>query len=252
MATKHDQVNRELVHQLADLVLSESLSLFDCLTDTQFWIKDKDGRYLRVNQTFQLGYSLTSMEEAIGKTDYDLSPPWIAEAFRADDKLVLQGEHVRNRIELVSGYDCVLRWFQTDKIPLRNREGVFAATAGVARLLRDLKGPEFPVPQLAPALEALQDESITLFTNRHLANLTGLSVSAFERQFRMHLHTSPMQFHRKLRLARAAAALIQSPHSIAEIAQRLGFSDQAHLSRQFKEQYGSTPSCWRAKHSGVR
>ena len=61
MATKHDQVNRELVHQLADLVLSESLSLFDCLTDTQFWIKDKDGRYLRINQTFQLGYSLTSM-----------------------------------------------------------------------------------------------------------------------------------------------------------------------------------------------
>jgi AraC-like DNA-binding protein len=90
------------------------------------------------------------------------------------------------------------------------------------------------------------------FTNSGLAKLVGLSVSAFERQFRLHLHTSPMQFHRKLRLARAAASLIQSPNSIAEIAQRFGFSDQAHLSRQFKEVYGSTPSFWRDKHSKSR
>jgi AraC-like DNA-binding protein len=246
------QVNREFSKRLSELELTDTFLLLDCLPDTQFWIKDTEGRYLRVNQTFQLGYSLTSMDEAIGRTDYDLSPPWIAEAFRADDRLVLQGQRVRNRIELVSGYDRALRWFQTDKIPLRNQKGEFAATAGIARLLKDLKGPEFPVPQLAPALEALQDESVAFFTNHGLAKLAGLSVSAFERQFRMHLHSSPMQFHRKLRLARAAAALIQSPSSIAEIAQRLGFSDQAHLSRQFKEQYGSTPSGWRAKHIGIR
>jgi transcriptional regulator GlxA family with amidase domain len=95
----------------------------------------------------------------------------------------------------------------------------------------------------------MQDETKTSVTNSGLAKLVGLSVSAFERQFQLHLHTSPMQFHRKLRLARAAASLIQSQNSIAEIAQRFGFSDQAHLSRQFKDVYGSTPSCWRDKHA---
>jgi len=248
MNAKRPQKKCNIAEQLSELDLTDALLLFDCLPDSQFWIKDTEGRYLRVSQTFQLDYSLASMDEAIGKTDFELSPPWIAEAFRADDKLVLKGQRVRNRIELVSGYDRALRWFQTDKIPLRNQKGELAATAGIARLPRDLKGPEFPVPQLAPALEALQDESVTFFTNHGLAKLVGLSVSAFERQFRTHLQTSPMQFHRKLRLARAAAALIQSPSSIAEIAQRLGFSDQAHLSRQFKVEYGSTPSGWRAKH----
>jgi len=249
MNAKQLHNTREIAERLSELELTDAILLFNCMPDTQFWIKDTGGRYLRVNQTFQLGYSLTSMDEAIGKTDYDLSPPWIAEAFRADDRFVLNGQRVSNRIELISGYDRALRWFQTDKIPLRNQKGELAATAGIARLLRDLKGPEFPVPQLAPALEALQDESVTFLSNHGLAKLVGLSVSAFERLFRMHLQTSPMQFHRKLRLARAAAALIQSPSSIAKIAQRFGFSDQAHLSRKFKEFYGVTPSCWRDKHT---
>ena len=133
--------------------------LLDCLRGVQFWIKDANGRYLRVNQTFQLDYSLTSMAEANGKTDHDLSPPWIAEAFRADDSLVLRGQRIVNRIELISGYDRVLRWYQTNKLPLRNHRGDFVATAGIAILLPDLKGPSFPLPQLAPALEVMQDET---------------------------------------------------------------------------------------------
>jgi AraC-like DNA-binding protein len=252
MNAKRKQPDSHCAKLLTELDLTDTLLLLDCLSEVQFWIKDASGRYLRVNQTFQLDYSLASMADAIGKTDYDLSPPWIAEAFRADDSLVLSGQRIVNRIELISGYDCALRWYQTNKIPLRNRRGDFAATAGIATLLPDLKGPAFPLPHLAPALEVMQDESKTSLTNAGLAELVGLSVSAFERQFRLHLHTSPMQFHRKLRLARAAAALIQSPKSIAEIAQRFGFSDQAHLTRQFKDVYGSTPSAWRDKHAGSR
>lgn len=248
MKTKRIHPDNDIANQLSELDLTETLLLLDCLREVQFWIKDANGRYLRVNQTFQLDYSLASLSEAVGRTDHDLSPPWIAEAFIADDALVLRGQRIVNRIELISGYDRALRWYQTNKIPLRNQRGDFVATAGIANLLPDLKGPAFPVPQLAPALELMQDETKISLTNSGLAKLVGLSVSAFERQFRLHLHTSPMQFHRKLRLARVAAALIQSSNSIAEIAQRFGFSDQAHLSRQFKEVYGSTPSFWRDKH----
>ncbi len=240
---------RDIERLLSELDLTESLLLLDCLGGVQYWIKDANGRYLRVNRTFQLDYSLASMSEAIGKTDLELSPPWIAEAFRADDALVLSGQRIVNRIELISGYDRVLRWYQTNKIPLKNRRGDFVATAGIATLLPDLKGPAFPLPQLAPALEVMQDERNNSLTNPGLAKLVGLSVSAFERQFRMHLHSSPMEFHRKLRIARAAAALIQSSNTIAEIAQKYGFSDQAHFSRLFKDVYGATPSSWRDKHA---
>ncbi len=238
----------DLTQLLSRLGQSETASLFDFVEDTRFWIKDAIGRYLRVNQTFLLDYSIASSEDAIGLTDFDLTPPWIAEALREDDALVLNGNRIVNRIELVNGFDQALHWYRTHKIPLRDETGAIAATAGIARLLPQLNAPNFPVPELAPALAALQDESRTALTNVALARLVGKSVSAFERQFRQHLQTSPMQFHRKLRLARAAASLIQTSHSIAKIASNCGFSDQSHLTRQFKQMYGTTPRDWRALH----
>lgn len=81
----------EITKLLSDLDLTESLLLLDCLQEVQFWIKDALGRYLRVNRTFQLDYSLGTVSEAIGKTDYDLSPPWIAEAFRANGRGPISG-----------------------------------------------------------------------------------------------------------------------------------------------------------------
>ena len=238
----------ELTQLLSRLDQSATASLFDFVEDTRFWIKDAMGRYLRVNQTFLLDYSLASSEDAIGLTDFDIAPPWIAESLHADDAMVLAGNRIVNRIELVNGFDQALHWYRTHKIPLHDETGAIAATAGTARLLPDLDAPNFPVPELAPALAALQDESKTLLTNVALARIVGKSVSAFERQFKQHLQTSPMQFYRTLRLARAAASLIQTSNSIAEIALSCGFSDQSHLTRQFKQMYGSTPSDWRALH----
>ena len=92
MNAKRIPTKNEIARLLSELDLTETLLLLDCLRGVQFWIKDANGRYLHVNQTFQLDYSLASMAEANGKTDHDLSPPWIAEAFRADDSLVLRGQ----------------------------------------------------------------------------------------------------------------------------------------------------------------
>lgn len=252
MTTNRDSVSRELRSALAQFDQSELGSLFDFFDDTLFWIKDDRGRYLRVNRAFQVVFSLPSTKAVLGLTDFDLSPPWIAEAFISDDKRVLQGQRIVNRIELINGFDRILRWYCTQKIPLRTKRGVIGATAGMAKLLPDLQAPAFPVPELAPALAALQDETYIDLTNADLARLVGLSVSAFERNFQKHFQSSPMQFHRKLRLARVAAALVQTKNTIAEIAIRFGFSDQSHLTRQFKSVYGSTPNEWRTFHTAKR
>jgi len=233
---------------LSDLCHEEIESLFDCLEKTQFWIKDKSGIYRKVNRTFQLNYSLSSPEVAIGLSDFDLSPPWLAEAFVADDHRVLAGERIINRIELVAGFDHAARWNRTTKIPVRNRNGDIAATAGITESLPGLKAADFPVPELAPALAAMQRTPSESWTNSRLADLAKMSVSAFERNFRKHLQHSPMQFLKRLRLARAAALLVQTNRSISDISLECGFSDQAHLSREFKNLFRSTPSLWRKQH----
>jgi len=233
---------------LSRLRHAEIETLLDLLDDTQFWIKDADGRYLHVNRAFQLNYSLASADDAVGRTDFDLSPPWLADAFREDDERVLRGERIIHRIELVGGHEGVARWYRTSKIPVHDTRGRVAATAGITQPRPDVETPRFPVPELAPALSAMQRDAAAAWTNTALAELAGLSVSAFERSFRRHLHTTPMRFLKRMRLARAAAALNQTRRAVSEIAMACGFSDQAHLAREFKRMFRDTPTAWRARH----
>jgi AraC-like DNA-binding protein len=59
------------------------------------------------------------------------------------------------------------------------------------------------------------------------------------------------QFFIELRIERAKALLEQPELSVAEVAQRLGFSSSQHLAGQFKSRTGRTPRDWR-KQPGER
>lgn len=56
------------------------------------------------------------------------------------------------------------------------------------------------------------------------------------------LDQSPSLFIRKIRLQRAAQLLIEGKLSVAEIAERTGFSSSSYLSKCFQEMYGCRPS----------
>jgi AraC-like DNA-binding protein len=43
-----------------------------------------------------------------------------------------------------------------------------------------------------------------------------------------------------------ARSIVGAGHSLADTAFACGFSDQSHMTRQFKRAYGLTPSRWRA------
>lgn len=75
-----------------------------------------------------------------------------------------------------------------------------------------------------------------------LASNTGMSVTHLNRKLRALLDQSPGQFIRSQRLQRAAELLLQNAGNVAEIAYRVGFSDQAHFTRSFKKQFGCPPT----------
>ena len=56
------------------------------------------------------------------------------------------------------------------------------------------------------------------------------------------LDQSPSLFIRNIRLQRAAQLLTENELSIAEIAERTGFSSSSYLSKCFQEMYGCRPS----------
>src|ERR1043165_8748192 len=103
--------------------LAQFCELFDFLPEVQFWIKDRHGRYEWVNVEFLLNYALERREEVIGRTDFDLSPAHLAAQYDADDQLVLAGNPVINRVELVGRFDHTARWCLTTKLPVRSAQG---------------------------------------------------------------------------------------------------------------------------------
>jgi AraC-like DNA-binding protein len=80
---------------------------------------------------------------------------------------------------------------------------------------------------------------------RWLADQVNLSVSQLERNFKHHVGVGPKLLARQTRASEVARQVMQ-PHSVnwAQLAYRYGYSDQAHLVREFGHFMGLTPSAF--------
>ncbi|WP_162555759.1 helix-turn-helix domain-containing protein [Reichenbachiella versicolor] len=76
-----------------------------------------------------------------------------------------------------------------------------------------------------------------------------MSPSQVIRKLKAALAITPMKLQQQLRLLYAADQLMHSPYSIAQIAIRAGFFDQAHFCHAFKQLFGNSPSDYKKKGS---
>lgn len=74
-----------------------------------------------------------------------------------------------------------------------------------------------------------------------LSNLCHLSPTQFQRHFKNQMHITPYAWLYRLRLEQAMK-LLQSGLSSTDVAYRVGFYDQAHFAKAFKQTYGVPPS----------
>jgi AraC-like DNA-binding protein len=220
--------------------LLQLASLFDCLDDALVWVKDREGRYCWVNRAFLINYAMNrrqgvrcvESDELVGKTDYDLSPSFLAEQFRLDDEYVLTGKRIVNRIELVGQPDGLTVWNVTNKVPLVAADGSIIGTAGITRRLSTLSENPVPGTEFGPVLAYMRDHYRSSITNRQLARLAHMSVRTFERRFHASFHLTPQEYLRRLRMSMASRALVYTSHRLADVALRCGFVDQSHAYRE--------------------
>jgi len=83
-----------------------------------------------------------------------------------------------------------------------------------------------------------------------LADMVGMSVFSFSREFKMVTNTSPMRFVLERRIEVAKIALATSA-PLAQVAFDTGFSSQSHFTTAFRLATGMTPSAWRAARGGL-
>lgn len=105
-----------------------------------------------------------------------------------------------------------------------------------------------PEAVLARRLVDLADGDPELLRVDDLARRLSMSERAVQRIARSHVGMSPAAMIRRRRLQEAAARVREDPESdLASIAADLGYSDHAHLTREFGRVLGFTPTGYRAE-----
>lgn len=78
-----------------------------------------------------------------------------------------------------------------------------------------------------------------------MAAVVGLSESWFASVFKQTMGITPLQWQLAKRVELTKKLLGESDLPVASIAAQLGFADQAHLTKVFRQIVGETPAAWR-------
>ena len=100
----------------------------------------------------------------------------------------------------------------------------------------------YPAPALIGVTQELLNTPQVQSSVHNLASRSHLSLSQFERRFKQLTSVSPKTFARLVRFQAIAHCLIRDPsHRVADLAYEFGYTDQAHLIRDFKTFAARTP-----------
>ena len=81
-----------------------------------------------------------------------------------------------------------------------------------------------------------------------IAAVCGINRSYFGKIFRSIVGQSPQEFLINYRMIKATELLKLTSLSIADIGSAVGYENQLHFSRAFKNVYGVSPRDWRNQH----
>ena len=228
-------------------------TLFDCLPDVDFFVKDRQARYVVVSEGMVLRAGARSKDEILGRTTLEVFPPPLGPAYHEQDRQVLErGVRIRDRLELhyYSEGSC---WYLTQKFPLYDAAGRVVGLAGTSRDISEPRSGSEAYAMIARAVEHLRLNLAEPLRVEELARLAGLSTARFERLIKRIFYVTPVQLMTKTRLEAAAQMLAGGDLGIAEIAHACGYSDHRAFCRLFKAAVDMTPTEFRAAmRPGVR
>lgn len=221
--------------------ISPPSTLFDTLSDTYYFAKNKAGQFVWGNRLLQEQHELANVNDILGKTDHDFFRRDIADRIRADDLAVMAtGITVKNKLEVIDGGNGELTWLFTTKVPIRNRAGEIVGIEGFSRDARRSQDTIAPFHEFKNCIEYVQEHLTENISIDHLARLSCMSLSTFERKFKEHFSLTPKQYvlHMKVH---EACRLLPGASSIARVALATGFGGQSYFTKQFRSIVGITP-----------
>lgn len=141
---------------------SQDITLLQLLIDTlpdQIYIKDKQSRFLLVNDTVRRLLGAASVEDVVGKTDFDFSPYDLAEQYYADEQVLFEtGQSLVGHEEPIFDHETgETRWLSTTKVVFRDEQGHIAGLVGLNRDITEHKQTETDLTRFKLGIERSTD-----------------------------------------------------------------------------------------------
>ena len=233
-----------LLGNLAEPFTAEPL--FDQLPDIVFFVKDREGRYLVVNQTLVERCGKQRKSELIGRRPAEVLGDTLGRGYESQDRAVLQsGQRLLKQLELHAYRSRDVGWCLTSKLPLKSRDGQIMGLVGVSQDLRlpDLSTEEFR--NLGDAVRYVEAHPSSPPSIRDMARIADMSVYQLDRRMRRVFGLTTGQWILQTRINHARKLLVQTELPIAAIAMEAGYADQSAFTRQFRRSTGLSPSEFR-------
>ncbi len=122
------------------------------------WLKDCDGKYLSVNESFANSVK-KSVEQIIGRTDYDLYPDKSAQKYREEDLRIIL---TRQQLFLEEHNEAL--WYETFKAPIFDSSGEVIGVTGIALEISKRKKNEDEIRNYSEKL-AVQNVKLKLIND---------------------------------------------------------------------------------------
>ncbi|HEX3658317.1 MAG TPA: AraC family transcriptional regulator [Pirellulales bacterium] len=221
-------------------------ALFDCLSDVVFFIKDRQARYVVVNQTLAERCGLLDKSSLIGRTTRELFPAALSRHYQAqDEKVIAAGTPIFNQLELHLYPGGGTGWCLTQKLPLVGKQGEVVGLVGISRdlLAARMQSPDYSL--VARVVKYVQLHLADPLHVRELAATVRLSPYQLDQRMRQIFQLSTAQFIQKSRLEEAMRRLLATDEAIAEIAFDCGYADHSAFTRHFRRTVGISPAVFR-------
>jgi AraC-like DNA-binding protein len=127
--------------------------------------------------------------------------------------------------------------------PLVKREILWRLMTGEqGELVRQLGLADSSLRHITRAARWIRENYASPFRVEEVAHLSGMSVSAFHRNFQAVTTMSPIQFQKHIRLQAARLLLANSPGDITGVGIRVGYDSPSQFSREYRRLFGAPPS----------
>ncbi|WP_351231572.1 AraC family transcriptional regulator [Streptomyces sp. NPDC002133] len=127
--------------------------------------------------------------------------------------------------------------------PLVKREILWRLITGdQGATIRQFGLADSNLSHIARAVRWIRENYAKSFRVEDLAQLIGMSTSAFYRHFQAVTAMSPIQFQKQIRLQEARLLLATHPKDVAGACYSVGYDSPSQFSREYRRLFGTSPS----------